>query len=477
MKAPSTARRRQHGAALLIMMLVVLVAATAVLVTKLNSNDARARSLTEAQDVLARARQALLDYAAVHPDFIPGETARLPCPDIDASGGLLEGESHTASCGAAGETVMGRLPWRTLGVTPFRDSGEACLWYVVSGSYKEAGAASSPMINADTNGQLQLYGIEAGTVITGLLPAERPVAMIIAPMTGVGGQSRAAPSGSGARCSASFNAGDFLEADALSGISNATLSGTADAIDQFAVATGYNGAHNDRIATISRADLARVVTDRHDFDSNMRALGLAVAACVADYARNNPGGGSDYRLPWPAPLGLANYRLDAAYDDANAGLLSGRLPDFVDDSNAATGNPVSQILAACDSVAVPAWTPQMLASWRHWKDHFFYAVAESYAPVAPVPSSCTTCLTVNGGGQYSALVLFANHRLATLGQVRDGPPIDADTKGVPDNYLEGGNEGLMPYASGSVDFTSQTPTATFNDRVFCIDAALNVSEC
>ena len=80
MKAPSTARRRQRGAALLIMMLVVLVAATAVLVTKLNSNDARARSLTDAQDVLAQARQALLDYAAVHPDLVPGETARLMVP-------------------------------------------------------------------------------------------------------------------------------------------------------------------------------------------------------------------------------------------------------------------------------------------------------------------------------------------------------------------------------------------------------------
>jgi hypothetical protein len=469
--------RRQQGAALLIMMLVVLVAATAVLVTKLNSNDARARSLTDAQDVLAEARQALLDYAAVHPDFVPGETVKLPCPDMDASGGLLEGESHTASCGAAGETVMGRFPWRTLGVAPFKDSGEACLWYAVSGSYKDAGGASAAMINADTNGQLQLHGVEAGTVITGAQPADRPVAMIIAPMKAVGGQSRAAPGGSGAQCSASFNAADFLEADALSGISNATLSGAPDVIDQFAVAAGYNGAHNDRIATISRTDLAEVLASRHDFGDDMRDLGLAIAACVADYARNNSGGSNDRRLPWPAPLTLADYRPDAAYDDANAGFLSGRFPDIVDDSTAVTGNALTQVLTACDPAAVPAWTPQMLASWRHWKDHFFYAVAESFTPAAPVPSSCTTCLTVNGAGQYAAVVLYADTRLPSLGQVRNAPPIDADTKRMPDNYLEGGNEGLMPYVSGSVDFTSQTPTATFNDRLFCIDAALNIAEC
>ena len=273
MKTGSTARQQQ-GAALLIMMLVVLVAATAVLVTKLNSNEARARNLMDSQDVLARARQALLDYAAVHPDFVPGETVKLPCPDRDATGGLLEGESHTAFCGAAGETVMGRFPWRTLGVTPFKDSGESCLWYVVSGSYKDAGSASAAMINSDTNGQLQLYGIESGTVIDGLQPADRPVAMVIAPMAGVGGQSRAAPGGPDAQCSASFNTGDFLESDSLSGISNALLSGTPDAIDQFAVASGYNGAHNDRIALISRADLAEVLASRHNFGDEMRDLGL-----------------------------------------------------------------------------------------------------------------------------------------------------------------------------------------------------------
>ena len=172
-----------------------------------------------------------------------------------------------------------------------------------------------------------------------------------------------------------------------------------------------------------------------------------------------------------------DYRPDVAYDDINAGILSGRVPDLVDDSNAATGNALSQVLTACDPVAVPTWTPQMLASWRHWKDHFFYAVAESYAPTAPVPSICSSCLSVNGAGQYAAVVLFANARLPALGQVRNAPPIDTDTKGVPGNYLEASNVAALPYTSGSVDFTSQAHSTTFNDRLFCIDSALNVSEC
>lgn len=468
---------RQRGAALLIMMLVVLVAATAVLVTRLNMNDARARQLTDAQSVLATAREALIDYAAMRPDLSPGEAVKLPCPDIDDSGGLLEGDAHTASCGAVGETVMGRLPWRTLGIAPLKDSGGACLWYVVSGSHKDAGGASAALINPDSNGQLQLYGIEATTVIAGTQPPDRPVAMVIAPMKGVNGQSRAAPSGTGRQCSTSFSAADFLDTDTLSGISNATVSGAADVIELFAAAAGYDGTHNDRIAMITRADLAKVVHGRHDFDGNMRALGLAVTACVADYARNNPGGGNDRRMPWPAPLSLSDYRPDTAYNDADAGFLSGRLPDVVDDSDAATGNSIGQLLTACDPIAVPAWTPQMLLSWRNWKDHFFYAVAESYTPIAAVPNSCSTCMTVNGAGQYSAVILFADARLPSLGQIRNSPPIDTDTKGTPGNYVEGNNAANLPYTSGSVNFVSQAANATFNDLLFCVDDALNVSEC
>ena len=511
MTRASKLRERQRGAALLMMMLVVLVAATAVLVTRLNLNDARARQQTEAQDALAHARDALLDYAALRGDFAPGEAARLPCPDIDAAGGWLEGEAHDSACGAANVSVMGRLPWRTLGIAPLKDSAGACLWYVVSGSHKDA-AGGATMVNPDTNGQLQLHGVEAGAIIAGSQPEDRVVAMIIAPMRGLAGQSRAAPSATGEQCSASFDAAEFLDNDVLSGISNAAVSGVVDVIDVLAATSGYADSHNDRIAMITRADLARVVTSRHDFASNMRALGLAVTACVADYARNNPGGGppgggppgggppgggppgggppgggppgggppgggNDYRLPWPAALSLLDYRPDAAYDDSGAGLLSGRLPDTVDDSSAETGNPIGQMLTGCDPAAVPSWTPAMLAAWRNWKDHFFYAVAESFSPAAPVPSGCTTCLTVNGAGQYAAIVLFANPRLEDLAQLRNAPPIDADTRSDASNYLEAADASNVPYAGGSVDFMSQAASSTFNDLLFCIDDALNVSEC
>ena len=113
-------------------------------------------------------------------------------------------------------------------------------------------------------------------------------------------------------------------------------------LDLLATVAGYDPDHNDRIAFITRADLAQRVAGRHDFDATMRSLGLAVTACIADYGSKNPGGPDDKRLPWPSPVGLADYRPDSAYDDVSVGALSGRLADIVDTTNVTTGNSVAR---------------------------------------------------------------------------------------------------------------------------------------
>lgn len=465
----------QRGAALLIIMLLVLVAASAVFVTRLSGNELRSLSSSKSNVALAFARQALLDHAAVRPDMVFGQPVTLPCPDIDDSMGLDEGESHTAACGAAGVTVMGRFPWKTLGVRPPVDASAACLWYIVSGSWKNAGAGTAAMINADSNGQLTLWGIDAGAMIEGTLPQDRPAAMIVAPMQPLNNQVRTVANNR--QCSDSFIADNFLDADSVSGIDNANLLSVADGIDTLAVAEGRNDDHNDRVVTISRRDIAQAIKRRPDYSATMRALGLAVAACVADYARQNSGGAADRRLPWPAQLQLADYRTDLLYDDSNGATISGRLPDRVDDSNLLTGNPIAQLLSACNAVSVPAWSPGMLTMWRHWKDHFYIVVAESHVPTSATPSNCVNCITVNGTGQYIGVVLFANSRLPALLQVRNAPPTDADTRDDIKNYLEAANTTAFPYTGGGLNLVSQAASNTFNDLLFCIDDTLAISEC
>lgn len=475
MQETSLSLFRQRGAALLLMMLVLLVAATAVLVSRLGTTEMRVRQIATTQDALASARAALLHYAAIRPDQSLGSPVALPCPDIDDSAGLDEGDAHTNTCGSSGETVMGRVPWRTLGIRPPVDASGACLWYMVSGSVKEAGTATAAMINPDSNGQLQLWGIENGAIIAGAVPADRPVALLLAPMAAHPGQNR--PAAGNRQCSANFTAADYLDVEVNTGIANDSLSGVADALDTLAVAAGRLEDHNDRVAMITRADLETATLQRADFLVRMRALGLAATACLADYARKNIGGADDQRMPWPTPLQLPDYRLDSAYDDVNSATFSGRLPDVVDDSSGLTGNPTALVLSGCDAAAVPAWSVQMHRQWQNWKDHFFYVVADSYAPTATVPSACIGCISVNGTGQYAAVVLFANSRLDALAQVRDAPPTDADTRNDIGNYLEAANAAGFPHAGGALDLSSQAADTSFNDLLFCIDESLVVSEC
>jgi len=269
MQGTSLSISQQRGAALLLMMLVLLVAATAVLASRLGTTEMRARQIVTTQEALASARAALLHYAAIRPDQSFGDPVALPCPDIDDSAGLDEGDAHTNNCGSIGETVIGRVPWRSLGIRPPVDASGACLWYVVSGSVKEAGAATAAMINPDSNGQLQLWGIESGAIIEGAVPADRPVALLLAPMAANPGQNR--PAAGNRQCSANFLASDYLDVDAGTGIANDNLSGVADALDILAVAAGRVAGHNDRIATITRADLETATLQRADFPARMRA--------------------------------------------------------------------------------------------------------------------------------------------------------------------------------------------------------------
>ena len=476
MLIPAHNLSRQRGAALLLMLLVIIVAASASLLSRVDPASLKARRAAGSQAALADAKRALLAFAATYPDRVPGSPAQLPCPDLDSGGGFLDGEAHTSSCGAAGVTMLGRLPWRTLGLDAPRDSAGSCLWYAVSGAHKSAGASTATMINPDTNGLLQVFSLDSGAALYGATPDNRAVAVIFAPREPVVGQTRLVPAVDGG-CSATFSANDYLEASVALGISNAVVTGAPLVVEQFAQGAAPAMDHNDRLSVITRAEFANEISGRWDFSAMAESLTRGIASCVAAYGLQNTGGPNDLRLPWPAPVALADYSDDSLYDDAPGPHLSGRLPNAVDDSSTAIGNPIGALLANCDPAVASDWTPALLPVWQHWKDHVFYTVAESFEPGAAIPSSCVSCLTVNGSGSYAALVFFAGSRLTALDQQRNAPPTDTDTRQDIANYLEDANSTNHPYVSGAADFRSNPPSTTFNDIVVCIDATLSVSSC
>ena len=470
-------RNRQSGAALLIMLLLLVLGGTVLFSRNLFSqlpSASRARANAEA---LAEAKEALLGYATTWDATHPGELGFLPCPDLDATGLTGEGEAHELICGLQYQSMLGRFPWRTLGLDPGRTHGGECLWYAVSGSWKAAGPTKPTLLNEDSSGQFRVLAADGTTMIAGNTPAERPVAVIIAPGPPLPGQLRTTLVTGATQCGGNFLPANYLDNDAASGINNSNLALAVDAVDDFITADPGATAINDQVIFITRQDLQDRLLRRADVQTKLRNLTLAVTKCIADYGKRNPGAPNNRRLPWPAPVDLTEYRTAAQYNDTPVGELSGRVPNVVNDSNAQTGNTAIGVLTACNSGTVPEWTAEMATLWQHWKDHLFYALAWDFRPIAPVTSTCTTCLRVNGAGTWSAVVVFSGTRLAALNQVRDEPPMNTDTRSTIGNYVEGRNATNHPNAAGNGNYQSGAASATFNDVLYCIDANLSVTPC
>lgn len=471
------AHDRQQGAALLLMLLLLVLGGVVLFSRNIGGQLASASQARSNAAMLAAAKEALLGYVVTHDASHPGKYGFLPCPDLDATGSTAEGEAHETSCGARYRSMLGRFPWRTVGLDPGRGKGRECLWYAVSGTWKSAGANEPELLNTDSSGQFRVLAGDGSTLIAGSTAGERPVAVIIAPGLPIAGQTRATAASGVEQCGGSFVANRYLDNDSASGIDNSNVSAAADAIDDFISADPGGTVVNDQMIFITRSEIEARLMRRADVRAQLTALTSAVAKCIADYGKRNPGGAADPRLPWPAPVDLVEYRTTAQYNDTPVGELSGRVANVVNDSNSQTGNTSTGVLTACNAATVPEWTPTMATLWQHWKDHLFYAVARDFRPDATPVTSCTTCLRVNGTGAWAAIVMFAGTRLGALNQTRDEPPMNADTRSNIGNYLEGRNATNHPNAAGNGDYQSAVAGNTFNDILFCIDATLGVTPC
>lgn len=459
-------------------MLLLLVLGAVVLFSRnIGGQLASASRATNNAAALADAKEALLGYIVTRDATHPGQYGFLPCPDIDATGSTAEGEAHETNCGARYRNMLGRFPWRTVGIDPGRSKGGECLWYAVSGSWKAAAANEPELLNADSSGQFRVLAADGSTLIAGVTAGDRPVAVIIAPGPPIAGQTRATIASGAEQCGGSYVASRYLDNDAASGINNSNVSNAADAIDDFVAADPGGAAVNDQLIFITRSEIEDRLMRRADVTAQLTALTSAAARCIADYGKRNPGGAADPRLPWPAPVDLVEYRTAPQYNDTPVGELSGRAANIVNDSNSRTGNGSTGVFTACNTATVPEWTPTMAALWQHWKDHLFYAVAIDFQPNATPVTSCTTCLRVNGAGTYAAIVMFSGSRLAALNQTRDEPPMNADARSNISNYLEGRNASNHPNVAGNGDYQSGAVSSSFNDILFCIDATLSVTSC
>jgi hypothetical protein len=194
------------------------------------------RSQLQTETALRRAREALIQNAAWE-DSSPGA---LLCPDITKGDGTAD-----ASCSAG---VIGRFPWKTLGVDPPLDGSGECLWYALSGDARKqlhvewrGLNGSYQAMNPGWNGSMTLHDHAANANTT-------VIAVLFAPGPPLPGQARSINNG---RCRGGPPAA-FLEA--LDGIDNA--SGGA------AVRAEAQAGFNDRVLAITARDLYAAVAPR-----------------------------------------------------------------------------------------------------------------------------------------------------------------------------------------------------------------------
>lgn len=204
---------RQRGVALLIFLILVVIGGLTFLLTSMTPEAAKARRDRQTQAALVQARDALLGYAAQFRDLNPDQATGvpkyvygyLPLPDIGSSrinttdpnckhpvsGAYLEGcDAANFSGNGDNITVIGRFPWRKLGIEPLRDGWGECLWYAVSGSHQDFWK-QTPM-NWDTLGQLNPVVATSGAELASSLASahDRPVAVIFSPGPPLPGQDR-----------------------------------------------------------------------------------------------------------------------------------------------------------------------------------------------------------------------------------------------------------------------------------------------
>ncbi len=393
--------KRQEGAALLVLIMILVVAASFLMLKALNTSHIGRDKITSA--ALAQAKDALIGWAITYSDTHSSEVnGYLLLPDLGSSRNTTPEEGITAGNfpGNSNNTsVVGRLPWKTLGLAPLRDGSGECLWYAVSGTYQDQ--EKTQFMNWDTLGQFDTFtsnGTPGGTVSTvGTNYQQRPVAVIFAPGTTSDGQSRTTSVvDTVTECGGNYDTRNYLDTfnanplinnivNYFAGINNSTgiyPFATPKSLIMGPVAdSSGNKLTNDRLLTLTSDDIFRAIKRRNNFN-------LFVNTDLLSKAKSE--------LSSLPPPGTISDFYNSPADETSGGTTVGSLE--------------------IGRVPVSACTTTYL---KRWQDNLLYARC----------ISGSTCLTVNTSS-CKGVVIFAGER--TPSQIRASNTQKNDWT----NYLE-----------------------------------------
>ncbi|NOU41860.1 MAG: hypothetical protein HOO85_11405 [Methylotenera sp.] len=215
MKSHHNKCNSQRGGALIIFVLVLVLAGSATLFSLIDGSDVKIERDKITALALSEAKAALIGRAVSDVNH-PGS---LPCPD-----GNNDGIADPFGVGNLCPSNIGRLPWKSLGISTLIDGAGESLWYAISQNYRDH--ISAEPINSTALGGLVVDGV-----------ADQ-IAIVFAPGQPLNAQV-ARPSNS---------VGDYLEAE--------NADGDMDFNKQQSLV------QNDQLITIGRAELASIVSQR-----------------------------------------------------------------------------------------------------------------------------------------------------------------------------------------------------------------------
>ena len=264
---------QQHGAALIFMLLIVILGTASLLLNSLKHMTVNIKRDQKTGEALSQAKMALIGDSVAQMPINSAGYLRLP--DLGFNLGMIPAEGSAAPNFTGNNkdySVIGKLPWRSLGLEPLLDGQGECLWYVVSGHFKNTPASN--ILNWDTPGQINL--VDAG----GNIIANNLAALIVATGPALDGQNRMQSDPVYAQCGGNYDARNYLDpyvssnatsepSNYFSGsFNNRVTSNSANSL----MAMAGSAHNNDRFLLITPDEIFRMVMRRADFSARITSL-------------------------------------------------------------------------------------------------------------------------------------------------------------------------------------------------------------
>lgn len=484
-------RASQSGFVLIALIALLAMGGLYFFISNLTPEAIEARRQAKTDGAMLLAREALIGYALKYRDEEAGQGrpdrmyGYLPLPDLgssrnqntdpnckDAGNNPLEGCDANTPTGIVCDgnniypTMVGRLPWRTLGTGPLRDGHGECLWLIVSSLHlrKHCSPPTLPPMNWDTLGQLDIVTATGTSALSSALANahDRPVAIIFSPGPPLPGQDRSDLGGNDvSQCGGNYNAANYLDpatSTALAGITN-YLAGTNNASGS----TGDSDTSNDP----DDAQKKGMLVQGKVFKSGVNYLPEGCSSADCELLANDKGLAITSDMLFGALRKSSYFRTDI-------NSMLDRMVSCLRDEVAAGGSlPSYGNIAGADTNTCYGKDVNPQGYYPHYKEMIFVAA----------PGSVNVAVDGGAAQPCAGALLFAGQRDTTTMRCPPSPgtPVSVQKRSSSAerldkcNYLEG--ENLTSFTGSGTNFSGQSQFAgvsatqpAHQDIVRCIPA-------